>query len=199
MTILLVRHGESTGNKLNVYQGITADYDLTENGIRQAKRIAQFCRKENTIPEIILYSPLLRAKRTAEIVYDLLEINKSKLIEVESLKEVDLGIIEGMDKKIAKQKFYKQFNELKSSNYDFSLMGGESKEEVNKRARYVINYCESLKEKTVMLVTHGSFIRDITEIMLGENNKISKVFNGQVLILKNIRKGNYKIKNYEGI
>ena len=46
-TLLLVRHGQSTGNKLNVYQGITSDYDVTENGIRQAEQIARFCIQKN--------------------------------------------------------------------------------------------------------------------------------------------------------
>ncbi len=39
---------------------------LSEKGIAQAKRAGRFCREKGILPEIILSSPLVRARETAE-------------------------------------------------------------------------------------------------------------------------------------
>ncbi len=41
---------------------------LTEKGEKQADKVAKFCRKEKIFPQMILTSPLERARRTAEIL-----------------------------------------------------------------------------------------------------------------------------------
>ena len=47
--LILVRHGESEWNKLNLFTGWT-DVDLTENGIREAYEAGKLLKKEGFAP-----------------------------------------------------------------------------------------------------------------------------------------------------
>ncbi len=64
--LFLLRHGESTCNEVNRFAG-TVDAPLTALGEAQAARAASQWRGKP--PEIVYVSPLLRARRTAELLY----------------------------------------------------------------------------------------------------------------------------------
>lgn len=64
--LFLVRHGESTCNEVNRFAGMI-DAPLTELGEAQARQAAGHWRGKP--PEIVLTSPLQRARRTAEILF----------------------------------------------------------------------------------------------------------------------------------
>ena len=69
MKIKFVRHGETDLNSpIRRIQGIS-DYDLNANGIKQAKNIRNKLAKEDF--DVIISSPLKRAKHTAEIINEL--------------------------------------------------------------------------------------------------------------------------------
>ncbi|KAK6500957.1 hypothetical protein TWF506_003715 [Arthrobotrys conoides] len=69
MKILFIRHGETTDNLRHVYAGIT-DSSLTSHGVLQTARLADHIG--STLPPIthIFSSPLSRAKKTAEAIYE---------------------------------------------------------------------------------------------------------------------------------
>ncbi|KAK6504616.1 hypothetical protein TWF481_006555 [Arthrobotrys musiformis] len=69
MKILFIRHGETTDNLRHVYAGVT-DSSLTSHGVLQTARLATHIG--STIPPIthIFSSPLSRAKKTAEAIYE---------------------------------------------------------------------------------------------------------------------------------
>ncbi|KAF3313455.1 hypothetical protein TWF173_005963 [Orbilia oligospora] len=69
MKILFIRHGETTDNLRHVYAGVT-DSSLTSHGVLQTTRLASHIG--STIPPIthIFSSPLSRAKKTAEAIYE---------------------------------------------------------------------------------------------------------------------------------
>ncbi|KAF3187923.1 hypothetical protein TWF106_002173 [Orbilia oligospora] len=69
MKILFIRHGETTDNLRHVYAGVT-DSSLTSHGVLQTARLASHIG--STIPPIthIFSSPLSRAKKTAEAIYE---------------------------------------------------------------------------------------------------------------------------------
>ncbi|KAK6528514.1 hypothetical protein TWF281_009755 [Arthrobotrys megalospora] len=69
MKILFIRHGETTDNLRHVYAGVT-DSSLTSHGVLQTARLATHLG--TTIPPIthIFSSPLSRARRTAEAIYE---------------------------------------------------------------------------------------------------------------------------------
>ena len=63
MLLYLLRHAEATG-----YQSDDFSRRLTEKGKAQAKRVGDFLLNRKINPDLILTSPVLRAKETAEIV-----------------------------------------------------------------------------------------------------------------------------------
>lgn len=64
MKIYIVRHGQVLHNALKQYN--VADEDLTDLGIKQAKELRD--KIKNMKFDIIISSPLNRAKHTAEII-----------------------------------------------------------------------------------------------------------------------------------
>lgn len=70
-TIYLIRHGECAGNKENRIRG-REDFPLNENGLLQAHALAS-ALKEKDIKHVYT-SPLIRAKRTAQILADALDV-----------------------------------------------------------------------------------------------------------------------------
>ena len=63
--ILFVRHGQTDCNINGIIQG-HLDAPLNQTGIEQAEKTAE--ELKNTSIDIIYSSPLIRAKKTAEII-----------------------------------------------------------------------------------------------------------------------------------
>lgn len=70
-SLVLIRHGETEWNVVGRYQG-QADPELNERGIQQSKRLAEELSSAGI--EILITSPLKRAKQTAEIIAENLNI-----------------------------------------------------------------------------------------------------------------------------
>ena len=70
---VFLRHGESVGNVESRWQG-QSDYPLTERGRAQAQALAQRWQEEKAKFDLVITSPLIRAKNTAEIVASALDI-----------------------------------------------------------------------------------------------------------------------------
>ena len=66
MKIYIVRHGQVNHNLYKIYDNI--DEDLNENGLNQAKELRKKIEEMNLKYDIIITSPLIRAKHTAEII-----------------------------------------------------------------------------------------------------------------------------------
>lgn len=64
---VFLRHGESIGNAQARWQG-QSDYPLTEKGRAQAQALAERWKSEGAKFDLIIASPLGRAKETAEII-----------------------------------------------------------------------------------------------------------------------------------
>lgn len=73
MEITLLRHGESEGNAEGFHQG-QMDYPLTDLGREQAQKLADRWVDEEVMFDRIIASPLLRARETAEIIQQALDI-----------------------------------------------------------------------------------------------------------------------------
>jgi len=91
MHLLLIRHGQSTGNAARRIQGWN-DEPLTEVGRAQALALTRRLQSEQQI-DAIYSSPLLRACQTAEIIADILDL---AVALDERLKEHHIGVITGL-------------------------------------------------------------------------------------------------------
>ena len=91
-TFVFLRHGESIGNAQSRWQG-QSDYELTEKGRAQARALAQRWKSERVKFDLIIASPLVRARETAEIIASALN---AKMELEPSLMERHIGEMEGL-------------------------------------------------------------------------------------------------------
>lgn len=151
MKLYVTRHGETEFNAQNRISGVT-DILLTENGIAQARAMAQKAKEYGDIQRIIA-SPLKRAQMTAQIVGDLLGL---PIQTDERLTEWDYGSFEGKDR------FTEGFAETKAEFGVRMPDGGESVFQIVQRTYNVIDDVKRLyPEENVLLVCHGGICRVI--------------------------------------
>jgi len=97
--LLLVRHGRSEMNAQRRVQG-WLDSPLDEVGRAQARAVANRLRREQ--PMILYTSPLRRARETAEIIAQTLDL---PIVTDDRLKERDVGAIAGLTNAEIEQRF----------------------------------------------------------------------------------------------
>ena len=88
--LVIVRHGQTAANTGRLLHGWT-DLPLDDMGMQQAQRVSARLATE-VQPDVILSSPLLRARMTAGAVSDAFGL---PVIEREELKEMHFGDLEG--------------------------------------------------------------------------------------------------------
>lgn len=144
MKLLLTRHGQTDWNVLGKIQGMT-DTQLNETGIKQAQNTREKLLNEKI--DLIITSPLKRAKKTAEIIGEAREI---PLIEDNGIIERCFGKFEG--------KTAKEFNFDEIWNYKLNKQYDDV-ESVGTLFNRVQAFLERIKidyrDKTVLIVTHG--------------------------------------------
>ena len=90
MDIYLIRHGETDYNKVRRLQGVT-DIPLNARGIELAQKTAE--RLKDIHFDRIYTSPLIRARKTAEIIRGNRDL---EIIPTEGLREISFGDYEGL-------------------------------------------------------------------------------------------------------
>ncbi|MCG5213905.1 bifunctional RNase H/acid phosphatase [Streptosporangium sp. KLBMP 9127] len=91
MTLLLLRHGETPFSVERRFSGI-GDPELTLNGVAQAEAAAARFKREPYEVDVIVTSPLRRARATAEIIAGR---TRAKVVVDEGFRETDFGDWEG--------------------------------------------------------------------------------------------------------
>ncbi len=130
MRLLVIRHGESEADLMDVHEG-RADFPLTERGHRQAAAMAEYVREHYHITAIYC-STLRRAYQTAE---HLARETGAPLFPEEKLMEFNNGLIAGMERKAAAEK-YPEVNNLP---VHASVYEQESALEFRFRAEYMLS------------------------------------------------------------
>lgn len=154
MKILLIRHGETTGDLEDRYGGFYDDH-LTERGRQQLTETAE--KLKGVEVDIIFSSSLVRAQESAEIVNTVLNTH----IEIQDgLRERNYGILGGLTKTEAKN-LYPEAVEL-HKDYTNTDQDGESWNDFNFR---VIQTFESIVRQqqlqTIVILGHGGSIKAI--------------------------------------
>ena len=137
--ILLIRHGQSEWNKLNLFTGFK-NVELSEQGIEEANKAGQNFKKLNLKFDLVFTSELKRAQDTAKIILENLEQlddlnSKSKIIESFNLNERDYGDLTGLDKKETAEKFGDEQVHKWRRGYSDQPPNGESLEDVVNRVK----------------------------------------------------------------
>lgn len=161
--MILVRHGQSEYNLLNLWAGQT-DVKLTEKGQEEARKAAAL------INDITIHkahtSDMIRAQETLEII---LKENKHEQILVKkhpALKERHYGDLTGMNKDEAKNKFGEDLFLKYRRSWDVSPPNGESLKDTSDRAipYYEQEIMADLKAgHNVIVAAHGNSLRAIVK------------------------------------
>jgi len=96
-TLILVRHGESAWNKLNLFTGWT-DVDLSEKGVEEAKNGGKLLKEGGYDFDICYTSYLKRAIHTLQYVLDEMDRNFLPVIKSWKLNERHYGALQGLNK-----------------------------------------------------------------------------------------------------
>jgi broad specificity phosphatase PhoE len=152
----LLRHGQTNWNIDFRLQGVT-DIPLNETGIAQARIAGQVIAKsaqEGNSWDLILSSPLSRARDTAVMVSEALGISG---ISVEQLLlERSFGEAEGLSHEEWKAKY-------DDTNH---VPGGETLEQLEARAWILLQRLLDQHEgKRVLTVSHGALIRTLLRLV----------------------------------
>ena len=146
--VCLVRHGETDWNKENKIQGKN-DVPLNSTGFEQADAAGKQLEYKNV--QCIYSSPLKRAEQTAEIIQKRLGGN-IKIGTVSSLKEDDLGSIEGEEiKNMGSDVAFERIKSFKKKNRCFPDWMENMIKDLNKS---VLDICEKTPYDTIAIVTH---------------------------------------------
>lgn len=149
MELFVTRHGETQYNIETRICG-HADIPLTKKGEEQARELAKEVEKYGI--DLIVVSPLIRAKRTADILSEMLNI---PIVEDERLKERNYGTIDGT---------YEGTPGFMEDWIQFGYIYPEG-ESLLKVVQRVYNFLEDIKDcyngKKVLVVSHGGICRVI--------------------------------------
>jgi isoleucyl-tRNA synthetase/bisphosphoglycerate-dependent phosphoglycerate mutase len=167
--ITAVRHGESEGNLIPIYQGEEPGTDLTDAGKSQAKNTAKHFANEQI--QTIYCSPLARTKQTAEVLAKELG---AEIIVDERLREVSFGEYEGKTVDFSDLSFIKarRAHKLESGKPEsiYHFEGMETWDSVTGR---IESFMEEIlprhRSEHILVVTHADPVQNIRAFFTKED------------------------------
>jgi 2,3-bisphosphoglycerate-dependent phosphoglycerate mutase len=159
--LVLVRHGESEWNKLNLFTG-WKDPDLTEKGIAEALAGARQLKAQGIRFDIAYTSALLRAQHTLRLILEAIGQPDLQTIKDQRLNERDYGDLSGLNKDDARKRWGEDQVLIWRRSYDVPPPGGESLKDTAARVMpyYSAEIWPKLQAgKNVILAAHGNSLR----------------------------------------
>ena len=183
--ILLIRHGQSEWNKLNLFTGFK-NIELSEQGIEEANKAGQNFKNLDIKFNIVFTSELKRAQETAKIILQNLGQwnflnNEGKIISNINLNERDYGDLTGLNKKETAEKFGEEQVHKWRRGYSDQPPNGESLEDVVRRVtkyfeKVIKPAIQSDDNDNILIAAHGNSLRALLIVMnIYEPNNINSV------------------------
>jgi len=162
--IYLVRHGQSQGNVSPVFQSVESP--LSELGLKQADDVAE--RVSHLRFDKFVSSPIKRTKQTAEAISK--RINKKPEYSELFVERIKPSSIDGKPyEDIQANKVWRDWENSLITQGN-KIEDGENFDEITKRAKKALEYLKSCDESSILVVTHGYFLRLlVATVLLGEN------------------------------
>jgi 2,3-bisphosphoglycerate-dependent phosphoglycerate mutase len=191
-TLILLRHGESEWNALNLFTG-WVDVGLTEKGRGEAVRSGELIAEHGLLPDILYTSVLRRAITTADLALDTADRHWIPVKRSWRLNERHYGALQGLNKAEVKAQYgEEQFMKWRRS-YDvppppiepgskfsqdgdprYADIGGGPLTEclADVVARFVPYFTETIAPdlragKTVLIAAHGNSLRALVKHLDG--------------------------------
>jgi 2,3-bisphosphoglycerate-dependent phosphoglycerate mutase len=195
-TLVLLRHGESEWNALNLFTG-WVDVDLTDKGRAEAARSGELLVEQGVLPDVLYTSLLRRAITTANLALDKADRLWIPVHRDWRLNERHYGALQGLDKAATKAKYGdEQFMAWRRS-YDTPPPpiepGSEYSQDADPRyadirggpltecladvvARFVPYYEQAIvpelqADKTVLIAAHGNSLRALVKYLDGMSDE----------------------------
>ncbi len=159
--LVLVRHGESEWNKLNLFTG-WKDPGLTEKGIAEAKAAGRSLKAEGYRFDVAFTSDLARAQQTLVLILEELGQVGLTTHRDQRLNERDYGDLAGLNKDDARKRWGEAQVHIWRRSYDVAPPGGESLKDTAAR---VLPYYEAeiwpevRAGRNVLVAAHGNSLR----------------------------------------
>lgn len=173
MKIFLIRHGQTDWNLQGRFQG-REDIPLNETGIRQAIECGKAIKDEKF--KAVITSPLIRAKKTAEIIARNIAVDE--VIIEEGITERDFSKVSGMTPQ-EREAFYASGEEDDKEPWDDLCM---------RMLTNIKKYGELFNNHNIVMVSHGASINCVLSVLTQGYTGTGKI------ILKNVC---INILNYE--
>ena len=203
--ILLIRHGQSEWNKLNLFTGFK-NVELSDQGVEEANRAGQNFKNINLKFDVVYTSELKRAQDTAKIILENLgqfdELNSGgRIIKNINLNERDYGDLTGLNKKETADKFGEEQVHKWRRGYSDRPPNGESLEDVVSRvSKYfndeIVTQIKNENVNNILIAAHGNSLRallivmniysteKINEVELSTGEPIHIIFNNNSFFIK---------------
>jgi 2,3-bisphosphoglycerate-dependent phosphoglycerate mutase len=159
--LVLVRHGESEWNKLNLFTG-WRDVDLSEKGIAEARAAGKRLKAKGLTFGIAFTSVLKRAERTLGLMLDELGQKAMPIERDQALNERDYGDLSGLNKDDARKKWGEEQVHIWRRSYAVAPPGGESLRDTGARVwPYYLHVIQPhvLRGEGVLISAHGNSLR----------------------------------------
>lgn len=192
--LILIRHGESEWNRLNLFTGWT-DVDLTDKGREEAREAGRKVRAEGILPEYYFTSFLRRAIHTLQLAAAEMDREWVPVVKDWHLNERHYGALQGLDKAATAKKYGDEQVHIWRRSYDTAppALTPDDPRFPGKDPRYAsltaeeLPLTESLRQTIgrvrcvweekivpalehygdVMVVAHGNSLRGLAMMLLG--------------------------------
>jgi 2,3-bisphosphoglycerate-dependent phosphoglycerate mutase len=163
--LVLVRHGQSEWNKLNLFTG-WKDPNLTQQGIAEASQAGEKLKDMSMKFDLMYTSVLQRAQLTGTIILEKLDQLNIPIEKNVNLNERDYGDLTGMNKDQARAEFGEEQVHIWRRSYDVPPPGGESLKNTYDRVvpyfkEKVLAQLES--GKNILIAAHGNSLRSLVK------------------------------------
>ena len=153
MNIYIVRHGQDEDNAEGLLNGLR-DRPLTAIGLSQANEAAKNILATGVVFDAVYTSPLIRAKKTAQIISAVLGLGEPTVLN--DLVERDFGVMTGVPQAEILERCSPDVLQSSTVNYFLSPENGETFPQVIERSQRLLTQLAADHEnKNVLLVTHS--------------------------------------------
>lgn len=167
MNLVLVRHGQSEWNALNLFTG-WKDPGLTNQGRQEANQAGQLIQSLNLDFDVMFTSALMRAQLTGDIILNIIKQTHIPTIKNQALNERNYGDLAGLNKDDARAKWGAEQVQIWRRSYDIPPPGGESLKDTGERVMPYFNQ-EILplikKGQNILISAHGNSLRSMIKFL----------------------------------
>ena len=168
-TLVLVRHGQSEWNRLNLFTG-WKDPDLTEQGVAEAEAAARALKELDVTFDVAFTSELIRAQRTNDIILQGIGQTGLETIRDRALNERNYGDLAGLNKDDARERWGEEQVHVWRRSYSTPPPGedGESLRDTGARVwpYYMTRILPRvMRGERVLVSAHGNSLRALVMVL----------------------------------